>query len=95
MILIKACNGKCGKIISCVMKYLKNMGNDQKPAYLLNPIISKFVLFLLHDYHILQLIGEIHVIPDIAFSPHNIKVLPTHQLEFFWLVIPLNFFRER
>ena len=67
-----------------------------QPAYLLNPIFSKFLSFLLHNYHILQLIGKMHVIPDITFSPHNIKILPTHQLEFLnLLVIPLNFFRNR
>ena len=52
------------------------------PAWLLNPTISKFLSFLLHGYRTLQRIGKIHVIPAIAFSPHNIKILPTCQLHF-------------
>ena len=64
------------------------------PSQLLNPTISKFLLFLLHSYDTLQHIEKIHVVPAISFSSHNIKVLPTHQLDFFGLVIPLNFFLE-
>ena len=37
-----------GKIVFCLMQYLKKMGNDQKPgalpAQILKPTISKFAI---------------------------------------------------
>ena len=65
------------------------------PASLLNSTISKFLSFSLHGYHTLQRIGKIYFIPAIAFSPRNIKILPPHQLDFFWLVILLKLFGDR
>ena len=73
------------------MQYLNNIGNDQEPKCLSCIVIephnfnSKFLSFLLHGYLTLQLIEKIHVIPAIALSLSNIKILPTHQLEFIWV----------
>ena len=68
---------KCGKIVSCLMQYSKKDGK----CIVIEPHNFKILSFLLHGYHTLQL--KYILIPAIAFSPHNIKILPTHQLEFF------------
>ena len=72
------------------------MGNDQKPkcssCIVTKPHNLKILLFLLHDYHTLQL--KYIFIPAIAFSFHSIKILQTHQLEFFWISNPTGFFLE-
>ena len=51
--------------------------------HILKPTISRVLSFLLHGYHTPQ--RKDIAIPAIAFSPHNFKVLLTHQLEFFWV----------
>ena len=55
----------------------------------LNPTISKFcrsfcMVVALHN-------SEILLIPATAFLPQNFKILPTYQLEFFWVSNPTEF----
>ena len=70
------------------------MGNDQKPrcsSYIATePHGFKLLQFLQCGYHTPQLKNI--AIPAIAFSLHNVKLLPIHYLEFLGLAIPLNFF---
>ena len=66
------------------------MGNDQKPrrssCIVTEPHYFKILSFLLHGYHFLQLKNI--AIPAIAFSPHNFKILPTCQLDFWGVSNP-------
>ena len=67
------------------------MGNDQKfNCIVTEPHNFKILSFLQNGYHNPQLKNI--AIPATAFSPYSLKILPTHQLEFFGIVIPLNFF---
>ena len=71
---------ECGKIVSCLMRYLKNMGNDPKPrcsssCIATEPHNFKILAFLLYGYHTPQLKNI--AISAIASSPHNFKLLPT------------------
>ena len=53
----------------------------------------KIFPFLLHGYHTPQ--PKNIAFLAIAFSSHNFKILPTSYMEFFWVVILLNFFGKQ
>ena len=60
-------------------------------AQLLNPTISKFLSFLLHGYHTLQLIEKNSCYPSYCFlTPHYQNFTNPPIGIFFGLVIPLN-----
>ena len=56
------------------------------------PYNFKFFSFLLRGYHTLQFKNI--AVPDITLSPHNFKILLTHQPEFFWASNRTYFFGD-
>ena len=80
---------KFGKIIFCLMQYLKKYGKWPETW------CSSCIDIETHYFkvrHSSQMVMKNIAIPAIAFSPHNFKVLLTHCMEFWGLVIPFNFF---
>ena len=84
---------KCGKIISCLIQYSKNMRNDQKPRGLSCIDVYthnfKILALLLYGYHTPQL--ENIAIPVIAVSPKISNFYQPTNWNFLKLVIPLSY----